>query len=351
MSTPNMHSSAPLLALAAAAAFGVSTPLSKALLGDISPWVLASLLYLGSGIGLLVIILLRGGSEAKEAGLSRGDLPWLAGTVLFGGILGPLFLMWGLTTTDAASASLLLNLEAAFTLVLAWIVFQEHVDRRLFAGAVAIVAGAVLLSWQGGLGDAGRGTAFVALACLAWGIDNNLTRKISAVDPFKLASIKGLVAGSVNAVLAYAMSAALPSTISIASAMALGFVSYGLGLVLFILALRHLGTARAGAYYGTAPFIGALTAAALLGDALTPTIVIAGFMMAVGAWLHLSERHGHDHTHEELEHNHRHSHDEHHQHAHGANDPQSEFHSHPHRHMAMTHSHRHWPDLHHRHSH
>lgn len=343
--------SAPLMALLAAAAFGASTPLAKLLLGNISPWALASLLYLGSGIGLGIIALLRKKDGSGEAQLSRSDLPWLAGTVFFGGVLGPILLLLGLSSTDAASASLLLNLEAVFTLVLAWIVFKEHVDARLFIGAIAIVAGALLLSWQGESGRFSAGFILIALACLSWGIDNNLTRKISAVDPFVLASIKGVVAGSVNGVLAFAMGAALPGAIPLAGAMALGFVSYGLGLVLFILALRHLGTARAGAYYGTAPFIGALAAAALIGDSLTPTIIFAGLLMAFGAWLHLSERHSHAHDHALLDHAHRHVHDEHHQHEHCPDDPKSEPHSHAHHHAPLVHAHAHWPDLHHRHRH
>jgi drug/metabolite transporter (DMT)-like permease len=346
---------APLLALLAAAAFGVSTPFAKLLLGDISPWTLASLLYLGSGLGLGLIVLLRKKDGTGEAQLSRRDVPWLIGTIFFGGVFGPVLLLLGLTSTDAASASLLLNLEAVFTLLLAWIVFKEHVDIRLFIGAVAIVAGALLLSWQGQAGSVSIGIVLIALACLSWGIDNNLTRKISAVDPFILASIKGVVAGSVNGVLAYAMGASMPGVAPLAAAMALGFVSYGLGLVLFILALRHLGTARAGAYYGTAPFIGALAATILLGDALTPTLVIAGLLMAFGAWLHLSERHAHDHRHEVLDHTHRHVHDEHHAHDHGPDDLVLQYpdqpHSHGHTHKPIRHTHPHWPDLHHRHRH
>jgi drug/metabolite transporter (DMT)-like permease len=339
--------------LLSAALFGLSTPFAKVLIGDVNPWLLAGLLYLGSGFGLTLLYLFRrmsaGGSG--EASLTRSDLPWLAGTVFFGGVLGPVLLLYGLVLTDAASASLLLNLESVFTLGLAWIVFHEHVDRRLFLGALAIVASALLLSWQGGIGRMGWGPLLIALACLSWGIDNNLTRKISAVDPVVLAAIKGAVAGSVNTVLAFSLGAALPGLFAVSSALLLGFVSYGIGLVLFIVALRHLGTARTGAYYGTAPFIGAIAATIILGTPLTATILMAGLLMAFGAWLHLSERHAHGHLHEEMEHSHRHVHDEHHQHEHGADDPPGEPHSHRHRHSALYHTHVHWPDLHHRHRH
>jgi drug/metabolite transporter (DMT)-like permease len=298
-----------------------------------------------------IIILLRKQPSTSEAQLTRADLPWLAGTILFGGILGPILLLIGLTNTDAASASLLLNLESVFTLLLAWIIFREHVDGRLFAGAVAIVLGALLLSWQGGLGSVSTGMLLISLACLSWAIDNNLTRKISAVDPFVLASVKGIVAGTVNAGLAYMMGASLPTWPIVGSAMLLGFVGYGLGLVLFIIALRHLGTARTGAYYGTAPFIGALAATVLIGTPLTPVLVLSGLLMALGAWLHLSERHSHFHDHEILDHTHRHSHDEHHKHVHGPDDPTREPHSHSHKHEELVHSHAHWPDSHHRHGH
>lgn len=343
----------PLIALAAAALFGISTPITKLLIGDVSPVLLAAWLYLGSGTGLILILAVRSltCSQVQEAKLNRNEVPWLAGTVVFGGVIGPILMLLGLVSTDAASASLLLNLEAVATLLIAWLVFREHVDHRLFLGATSIVAGAVLISLDGGIGKGGWGVPLIALACVSWGIDNNLTRKIAHVDPVVLAAVKGLVAGGVNLVLAFVLGSVWPPFGVAASAMALGFTSYGLGLVLFIVALRHLGTARTGAYYGTAPFLGALAAAVFLATPLTPIILVAGLLMAFGAWLHLSERHTHEHRHDALEHDHRHVHDEHHQHSHETSDPGTESHSHTHRHVAMTHSHRHWPDLHHGHSH
>ena len=342
------------LALASAALFGASTPIAKLLLGDgLSPWLLAGLLYLGSGLGLGLIQLGRRafGRKAAEAPLRRSDLPWLALVVLSGGVLGPVLLMIGLAATSAASAALLLNLEGLATMAIAWLAFRENVDRRLLTGALAILGGAVLLSSQGGTAGFGLGALAIAGACLAWGIDNNLTRKLSAADPVQIALIKGLAAGSVNLILALAAGALLPPVSALAAAAFVGFLGYGVSLALFILALRHLGTARAGAYFSTAPFIGAVLALLLFGEAPTPRLIAAGLLMAVGLYLHLSEGHEHEHDHEALEHEHRHVHDAHHQHLHAPGDPDREPHSHRHRHAAMTHRHPHYPDLHHRHRH
>ena len=339
------------LALASALAFGGSTPLSKILLGSIDPQLLAGLLYLGAGIGLGVVHLARSalGIPAQEAPLRKTDLPWLGGVVLFGGIIGPLLLMHGLFRTEAASGALLLNLESLATMGLAWLVFRENVDRRLLFGAFAIVAGAVVLSWQGQGIELNAGAGLIAGACLAWGVDNNLTRKLSAADPVMIAMLKGLVAGTVNAGLALWWGAALPSTGMLGAAAVVGFVGIGISLVLFILGLRHLGAARTGAYFSLAPFIGALLAVAFLGEPLTARLAIASTLMGVGLWLHLAERHQHAHQHEELDHDHSHRHDDHHQHAHDG--PVTEPHSHGHRHTPLRHTHPHYPDLHHRHQH
>lgn len=342
------------LAIASAVLFGASTPLAKLLLGQgISPWLMAGLLYLGSGVGLGALhfglrTLRRAGAEAP---LRRGDLPWLALVVLTGGAIGPVLLMIGLAQTPASTAALLLNLEGVATMAIAWLAFRENVDRRLLAGAAAIVAGAALLSWQPGPGGVGLGALAIAGACLAWGLDNNLTRKLSAADPLQIALVKGLVAGAVNLALALAGGAHLPSTGIVAGAAAIGFLGYGVSLVLFVLGLRHLGAARTGAYFSTSPFIGALLAVPLFSEAITPSLGAAGLLMAIGVWLHLSEAHEHEHEHEALEHEHRHLHDLHHQHAHAPQDPEGEPHSHRHLHAPLRHKHPHYPDLHHRHTH
>jgi len=342
-----------LYALFAAGLFGVSAPLAKALLRGSSPQLLAGLLYLGSGIGLSIIAAVRRGDrDATEAPLSRRDAPWLAAAILFGGMIGPVLLMIGLTRTPAASASLLLNLEGVFTALLAWIVFRENVDRRIALGMFAIIVGGVALSWEGRADFGGlAGPLAVAGACLCWGVDNNFTQKVSGGDPVKIAMLKGLVDGSVNTALAMTLGARAPELPTLGAALLLGFLSYGVSLVLFVLALRHLGTARTGAYFSIAPFFGA--AVAVVGFHERPTLffAVAAGCMAVGVWLHLTEQHEHIHVHEAMEHTHAHVHDEHHQHEHSPDDPPGEPHSHPHRHDRLVHSHRHYPDLHHRHSH
>jgi drug/metabolite transporter (DMT)-like permease len=337
-----------LYALASAALFGASAPFAKILLGDVSPWLLAGLLYLGSGLGLALARLIWRGTEA---GLAKADLPWLAAAILAGGLCGPVLLMFGLAATPASAAALLLNLESVLTLGIAWVVFKEYVDLRLGVGAAAIVLGAIVLSWPSEATlSFGWGPVLIAGACLAWAVDNNLTRKISAADPAQIAMLKGLVAGAVNAAIAFAAGARLPEPTAIAAAGVVGFLGYGISLSLFILALRHLGTARTGAYYSLAPFIGAVIAIPLLDEPVTVTLVAGGALMAIGLWVHLTEQHGHQHVHEPLEHDHVHTHDEHHQHGHG-DEPATEPHAHQHRHGRLVHKHVHYPDLHHRHTH
>jgi drug/metabolite transporter (DMT)-like permease len=306
------------LALASAALFGASTPFAKLLVGSIDPQLLAGLLYLGAGVGLMIGQAIGSffGVRSSEAPLRRADAPWMIAIVVSGGIMGPLFLMLGLARTSAASGSLLLNLEGLATLGIAWVVFRENVDRRLVLGAAAILAGAVALSWQGRGVRVDEGGLLIAAACLAWGIDNNLTRRLSAADPVVIAFIKGVAAGSVNLMLALLLGARLPSMATAGAALVVGFCGVGLSLVLFVLALRHLGAARTGAYFSLAPFLGAVIAIALIHEPITPQLILAGVLMAFGVWLHLTERHVHDHTHEAIEHEHAHVHDEHHRHAH-----------------------------------
>lgn len=340
------------LALGSAVLFGATAPASKLLLDGLSPFLLAGLLYLGAGIGLGIVAIGRDRSNAgvaAEAAIARADLPWLAAAIVAGGVVAPVLLMFGLARTTASSGALLLNLEGLATLAIAWVVFRENVDRRLLLGAAAILSGAAVLSWTGDGVSLDRGGLLVAGACLAWGIDNNLTRRVSAADPVRITVWKGLVAGTVNVGLAMVNGDAWPSPERTALAGILGFFAVGVSLVLFIRALRHLGSARTGAYFSLAPFIGAMLAIGVFGEAVTIRLGLAAVLMALGLWLHLTERHEHTHSHDEVEHDHVHTHDAHHDHPHDG-EP-SEPHAHRHRHRPLVHAHAHYPDLHHRHDH
>jgi drug/metabolite transporter (DMT)-like permease len=335
-------------ALLAAVLFGAGTPAAKLLLGGVSPWLLAGLLYCGSGVGLSLIRVAR---RSPRVRLSRDELAPLAGAIAFGGIAGPVLMMLGLTQLPASGASLLLNAESVFTALLAWFVFKENFDRRIALGMLAIVAGAILLSVQDGMG-LGRAIPSLAVlgACLCWGLDNNLTRKVSLTDATWLAGVKGSIAGPVNLLLAFLVGAELPAVPNVAAALMVGFFAYGVSLVLYIVGMRQLGTARASAYFSIAPFFGAVLAV-VLGDAITWPLIIAGLLMAGGVWLHLSEDHRHPHIHPELTHTHSHTADRHHQHEHPEPVLAGTWHTHEHTHEASIHTHQHYPDEHHRHSH
>ena len=341
-------------ALAAALLFGASTPLAKLLVGDMSPLLLAGLLYLGSGLGLGLLVLVRRARNAEAANAMRipaRELPWLLGAILFGGVVGPALLMWGLVQTDGATASLLLNVEGVLTAVIAWLVFKENADRHIVLGMLAIVAGGVLLSWEPGGATLSPGALLIVGACLAWAIDNNLTRKVSTNDAMLVACLKGLIAGVCNTGLALALGATLPSLPAIGSSMLVGFLGYGLSLTLFVVGLRTLGTARTGAYFSVAPLFGVVISLALWPQAPSALFWSAAALMALGVWLHIRERHEHPHTHEPLEHAHQHRHDEHQRHQHEFAWDDAEPHVHPHRHEVLTHKHPHYPDIHHRHGH
>jgi drug/metabolite transporter (DMT)-like permease len=343
-----------LQALSAAVLFGAGTPVAKILLGDLSPILLAGLFYFGSGVGLISWFLWQRAHTAasREAPLKRGDALVFSGSVLFGGILAPVFLMFGLLFTPASTTSLLLNLEGIFTTLLAWFIFKENVDRRIALGVAAIALGSVLLSWTGTpVFSLPLGPIAIAGACLCWAVDNNLTRKIAASNPVQIAAIKGLIAGSVNLALGLISGAALPGLPISLLAGVVGFFGYGLSLVLFIFALRHIGAARTSAYFSAAPFIGAVMALVVLHEEANLLFWPAFILMALGLWLHVAERHAHLHVHEALAHSHPHVHDAHHQHRHDFAWNGAEPHTHLHAYESLAHSHPHYPDIHHRHKH
>lgn len=337
-----------VLGLGAAVLFGISTPLAKQLVGEVRPQLLAGLLYTGAAI---VLSLLRTGSAAKrEARLRRTDVPALLVVTAFGGVAAPVLLLVGLERVTGVAASLMLNLEAVFTLLLALAVFGEHLGRKAAWGAAAVTAGAAVLGVGGGESRADWiGIGCVALACLCWAIDNNLTQRLSGRDPFSIVRVKATVAGLVNIGLAVVLGAVWPGPIVVVSALALGGAAYGLSVLLDAYALRYVGAARESAYFGTAPAFGVLGSILVLGERVDVVEATAIVAMALGVYLLLTERHDHLHPHEALQHDHVHRHDDgHHVHHHGS---PVEVHSHPHVHAQLTHAHAHVSDVHHRHDH
>jgi drug/metabolite transporter (DMT)-like permease len=340
---------AALAALAAAALFGAGAPLAKRLLAEVAPTMLAALLY--AGAGLMALPLAARGWRRREAPLRRADAPLLAGVVLFGGVAGPLLLMAGLLRTSASLASLLLNLEAVFTVAVAVVVFREWIGRRGLVALAVIVAGCALSTVVAGGSTRGwAGPAAVAAACLAWAVDNNLTQRLSLRDPLAVVAVKGLGAAPLALMIARLTGAPWPSPSALVGGLLLGASSYGLSLWLYVRATRALGAARTGMLFAAAPFMGAALAVPIAGDRPSLRLLAAALLTAAGTALLLLERHDHAHTHEPLEHEHLHTHDEHHRHPHHG-DEGPEPHSHAHRHDPLTHAHPHASDAHHRHRH
>jgi drug/metabolite transporter (DMT)-like permease len=347
-----------LLALLAALLFGASAPLSKLLLGSVSPVPLAALLYLGSGAGALLLraIFQWRKPASKEAPLSKKDLPWLAGAVAAGGIAAPILLLIGLDRTPAASASLLLNFEGAATVMIAWLIFREAIGRRIALAVGLVTFASILLTWTvGGNFGVSLGALAVISATILWGFDNNFTHNISARDPLLVVMVKGFAAGLFNLILSVLLGEVFPSVAVILLAMLLGSLSYGVSIALFILAMRGMGAARTSTLFGTAPFAGAVLSIILLGERPEGFYIPAFFVMILGAWLLFTEKHVHTHLHVSTTHEHSHTHDDdHHEHAHEHDDEGvvvKGLHTHIHRHVPLEHVHPHSPDLHHRHDH
>lgn len=335
--------------LGAAALFGASAPFAKLLLADASPLTVSGLLYLGGGLALAAVRFAAARNDRSETPLRGSDAPPLLAITAIGGILGPFLMMTGIARLRGADAALLLNLEAVFTIAFAVVLFGEHLGRAEAGAACFVVAGATVLAYAPGSVPL-VGAAAIAAACICWALDNNLSQRLSVRDPVTVACAKALGAGAASVLLACAVGARLPRASTIALALILGAISFGVSLWLDLLALRALGAAREAAIFATAPFIGALTAVPVLGDRIGPREAVAGGLMAVGALVLVRARHSHVHTHDEIFHDHAHSHDIHHRHAH-ADEPPPALHSHPHRHEPLTHEHAHVSDVHHRHSH
>ena len=341
------------LALAAALMFGASVPLSKLLFSSAEPIMVAGLLYLGMGLGMLPVkayMTMFGKPSQKEEPLARSDMPWVFGTVLFGGILAPVVMMISLDHTPGSTASLLLNFEGVATGLIALFIFKEAIGKRVWMAIALITVGCSVLSLrEGGGWGISLGAIGIMATCVLWAIDNNITRRISGKDQYMIVVIKGLGAGTFTFVLATLVGVKLPSIGVMLLAMLLGFVSYGVSMAMIVVAMRHLGAARTAAFFGVGPFAGALLSFVLLREHAEMFFWMALAPMAVGVFLLLSETHSHEHTHAVLRHSHKHRHDEHHKHKHRGRTPRE--HTHMHEHELMSHSHQHAPDLHHRHEH
>ena len=341
--------------LTAAALFGVSPPLAKLLLAESNPLLVAGLLYLGAGLGLLAFELLfyRGSRIARREALVRSsDLRLLTGIIVTGGIMGPVLMLWGLQRLSGVVTSLLLNLEAPFTILLAVVCFREHLDKPETMGAMLIIAAAAVLNYRpGDVRVDFLGFAAVMAACLCWAIDNNLSQRVSLRDPIVVTRIKTLGAGACTVSLALLTGQSVPRPSILMAALMLGLFSYGLSLVLDMQALRLLGAAREAGYFATAPFIGAVAAVPILGERWGVGEGLACVVMALGVLLLLGARHRHFHSHEEAEHDHVHRHGDHHQHEHGDQRAIDESHAHLHRHLPLIHDHPHVSEIHHRHEH
>jgi drug/metabolite transporter (DMT)-like permease len=344
-------------ALIAAGLFGVGMPFSKLLLEKVNPLQLAGLLYLGAGASLLIFSVLRNAIFAKEKNaiaFKKKDIGWLAGAIISGGILAPAVLMYGLSSTSAATASLLLNFEVAATAILAAVFFREYIGRQIAFAILLLTLASVLLTFDPSSKFIfSSGSILVLVACVLWGIDNNFTRNISLKNPETIVIIKGLGAGSFLFILSLLTGNDVPSLRGLVIVLLVGGLSYGASLVFFILALRGLGTVRAGSLLALAPFIGAGVSLLLCGDAVSLQLLLSLPFAFAGTLLFFRESHTHLHLHERLEHEHMHDHsDIDHAHSHGSDIPDFNYaHSHWHQHLPTEHSHEHVPDINHRHSH
>ncbi|GAB7016695.1 DMT family transporter [Methanogenium cariaci] len=350
-----------IYALLAAMLFGASAPAAKILLTEIEPVTLGALFYIGSGVGLLIYMWLErlsgGDRHTLEASLTRSDLSSVAGLILFGGILAPMVLMVSLQYTPSATASLLLNFEPVATTILAVLFFHEAVGKRIAVALGLITISCIILSYDPaavwGFSLAALG---ILLTCTCWSLDNNISRNVAAKDPIPIVAIKGVVAGVLMAGVAFLLGETVPSLSVAVIAMVVGFFSYGgIVSVLFLWALRGIGTARAGSILAVSPFFGVIISLVVFTDPLAPAFFVALPVMAIGAYLLMTEHHSHPHCHPATFHEHRHDHDDlHHFHQHVGVEPPlsaSGEHCHPHQHEELVHDHPHKPDIHHRHSH
>jgi drug/metabolite transporter (DMT)-like permease len=335
------------LAALAALAFGATVPLLKLASAGVGVFTSGGLLYLGAAVAGGVVGTRRGVGARQLA--RGGGLLRLVGVALLGAVCAPALLVAGVKRTDAVTTSLLLTLEAPFTVFLAWVIFREHLGRRAVVAAGLVLAGALLAAApSGATGGAGVGAALVAGAMMGWALDNIVSRTLADRDPLAVVAGKGLLGGLLSLTAAVIVGEPRPTLTAAAAIAAIGAVGYGVSLFFYLRAQALIGAARTASVFAAAPFVGSAVALAL--GAPWPGAALAGAaaLMLAGVWLHASERHHHRHHHRALHHEHLHTHDDgHHTHTH---DPMpAGAHSHMHDHQAVTHDHEHGEDLHHRH--
>jgi len=341
-----------MLALLAAALFGISTPLVQQFGVGLGAFSTAALLYAGAA----AVGLLSRQPVEREARLQRGDLPRLLAMAGFGAVVGPVALVWGLQHTSGTSASLMLTLEALFTAVLAWRLYRETMDGRVWAAMALLLAGGMVLVLDQGRAGGTQlwGLLAVLLATAAWGVDNTLSRALAERDPGQVVMVKALLGASATVLLAVVLGEPLPTAGVALALLAIGATGYGLSLRFYLLAQRAFGAARTGSVFAFAPFIGAAVAVALGDRSASGMMALGSALMLAGVMLHLAESHGHEHAHNALEHEHAHRHnDGHHDHVHDhVHDPMpAAEHSHRHGHEPLRHAHAHVPDALHVHRH
>lgn len=342
-----------LLVLVSAALFGVSTPLAKVLLDNIDPIVLAGYLYLGAFVGLAIFTMLRHltRDEVKESPLEKKDIPWLSGAILAGGVLGPISLMFGLRYVSGFATSLLLNLEGVATALIAFMIFKENAGKKVWIALVFMTIAGILLSYNPQESSfIIIGPLLIVFAMICWGIDNNLTRHISEKNPVHISAIKGIVAGSISLSIAFILGKNIILDLFTLYALTVGAFSYGISLVLFIKALKGMGSFRTGMFYSFGPFIGAIVSLILLREWIGWVMIPATVLMVIGVYMVITDKHLHTHEHSKLTHTHAHTHEDMH-HLHEHDEEVSGTHIHPHDHENESHEHLHWPDSHHRHDH
>lgn len=362
-----------LIAFLSALLFGASTPLSKLLLDSLPPFGLAGLLYLGAALGVLPLCLLkRGHNTTAGPDPSAPDRPgadgrrtrlktivFLCGAILFGGMIGPVCVLYGLRLASAASVAMWLNLELAATALLGVLVFKDHLGRAGWIGTCGTIAAALLLSWhEGSAGPAAL--VFLAAAGIAWALDNHLTALIDGISPAQSTLCKGLAAGTVNLLISLRFESIVFDGAVLAAALGVGALAYGVSISLYILSAQNLGATRSQMIFSAAPFFGVALSVVVLGEAFTGIQILAALILALSLGVLFMESHGHRHTHDAVAHQHLHSHDDHHHdpghHDHGqkkgaSSGSRDTAHRHWHTHTPRTHAHAHWPDLHHRHRH